>query len=260
MLWRYDPRYKSYSQKTPAQICYQRDIYETPVTLESGNEEYVLINEIENHYQKRETLYADVWKKIGNCFSDTNSQDPLLSVKEKDILTEFVANLLVRNPVMIKMAETDVISKQSVNMVMVQKIKEELNENIKPDEESLMKAAYKYEWLDERINSSYFQIIKKLLLSFHCVFCASNDRHFITSNMPVMVKTQRNGDIAMLMVPLSPNCLLTYNCVRFAKDIIALPSFAVDEINKVYASGRISYVEYLFGKSREDIEHYYKEG
>ena len=260
MVCTYDPRFQRYDCKSPTAICKQLNLYENPIITDDGEEVYFSINEIENHYSERETEYSSLWKSIGDCFSDTIAHDPSLSEEDEVLLAEFIANLFVRNPYIIEQVEKQEVTEKAVNADKLQSIKTVLKKEYNVDLASALRISYKYEWLDERIKGSYPQMVKASLLKLERVFYVSRGRHFITSNIPVSVKVQNNGELAMLMVPLSPNCLLAYNCRRFGKTITYLPAFAVDALNEVYTSGRLSAVRYIYGREKSDIEYYYKVG
>ena len=252
LLFSYDLLWKSFSRKSPAQICYADYLYETPVE-QHGEKRYALINDLENHFQKRETVFKAVVDKAVSIPLESGMDQHKLTQEDIKILIELATNLFVRNPVVIHMTNEDDLSMMPLNKQKLRDLKDEIG-NFGYEEDQLFRLAYKYEWLDERVNNGFVQLIGKVLNKMQLVIYVTQENGFITSDTPVLLKTFENGDLAMLMLPLSPHHLLTFNALEFPRTIVFLPSFAVDIINSVYIRGAFKNIKHVYAQKKSDIE------
>lgn len=191
LLFSYDLQWKSFSRKSPAQICYADYLYETPLE-QHGEKRYALINDLENHFQKREAVFKAVVDKAVSIPLESGMDQHKLTQEDIKILIELATNLFVRNPVVMHMTNEDDLSMMPLNKQKLRDLKDEIG-NLGYEEDQLFRLAYKYEWLDERVNNGFVQLIGKVLNKMQLVIYVTQENGFITSDMPVLLKAFENG-------------------------------------------------------------------
>ena len=210
-LTRYNTTYKSYSRKSPGQICYGAFLYETPLVNSVSNEaekKYLFINKIENHFSNRETEYSDCLRDIIDiCLNPENINSLVCSKKNRDILVEFITNMYIRNPISMKEVKLDECPSKYKKLPLFSDSNNILNQfgfgNIT---ESLIVQSIKEQWLMTDDEGNVFNRLKKQIEELRISFWVSKNANFIFANLPVFICLDQNETLRILLMPIHPKC------------------------------------------------------
>lgn len=249
-LWRRNLKYGNYEQITPAQTCYREFLYETrwknPPNMEK---QFALVNYLENHFRARENIYspciASVCQKI--CFD--NSGVPNITEDERKILAEFITNIFLRHPNMMRFMELDKVSQEEMKSYHAN----DLNALFGSEAETVMLFTKKCEWLDSRFSGGYSQIVQKEFENMYLTFLVSKGTEFISCDWPI-IYSLINGKIICFVLPLTPKCCICYNVFLTKETVSFLSDDMVRLYNKLHIEKKFSRMRYLYAHKREDLE------
>lgn len=248
----YDPKYRNYSSKTPAQICYADYLYETAV----NDGFFLFANDIEKQFSKNETVYANTISKILlMCKKTENANALICSSKDKDILIRFVANLYLRNPLSLC---AGVRCNSDSCQVNSNKPDDDLDRFLPGISNAISEFAEKVDWLDERLIGGKPHKLINDLNKLHYCFLTSQNKRFIISSFPTILQINSKKELKLVITPLSPYCVLIFSDLAHYKakrnKTEPVPDIVVDEINKMYYPYLKEKPVLLLAKEKQDIE------
>ncbi len=259
-LWVYDRIEKKYFKSDPKDICCEKYLYETP--WENANPdlgEYILPNQIEDDFAKKESEYSKLLEKITKICSYSQNKKALICNKnEKRLLASFAANIFLRNPWTLKNANINSVSDELIKNKEIQSIDELLKVINFGGTESLVKAVNKKIWLDEEFIGNVPQKFIDDVLRLNFIVLISKSHSFITSSFPVLYETYDTEDgithIKPVFVPIQSYIGLIYidKTINnpFRNRIAIIPSNIVDQINKWYLQDNTEQIRFLIGKEK----------
>lgn len=99
--------------------------------------------------------------------------------------------------------------------------------------DTIVRAAIKKVWLDSTLNGSIPNKAKEDIDKLSYSFWVSSGKHFILSNFPIIVQIDDEEILKLLILPLSPTCMVVYFDKKFSKRnrILFVDDYSVDKIN-----------------------------
>lgn len=199
-------------------ICTQSYLYETEWNQppeKCKSQKFVLANQIENELSKKEHLYAESLKKIIRiCNERDNSKKLIMYERDKTIMSSFIANLIVRNPMSIKtlLSNTD-NAKESKELNPYKEVCSLLGIN---DFDSIVDFSYKNTiTLEDEEGSEAFTIKNQLKGLYVYILIAPTDMPFVSASFPILFDTVELGEdeiiLNSLFFPLTPHIGLYYS-------------------------------------------------
>ena len=217
-LYVYDKEKQNYFKATPKDICFEKNLYEYEANNSLlGGGKPILPNDIENIYADEEGKYSALLDTIINRMDEQiNPNALILNSDEVDLLCSFVNNLLVRNPLSIKLVLTDDYYENSTNTLKKSGKDEVINDIFKllglGNPESLKKAIFKKIYLDTDKSKSKAFTLKPYIKEMSFVFLKSESESFITSSFPVRKAIMKDNQdyFDSLYFPLSPKYAINF--------------------------------------------------
>ncbi len=264
MLWVYDRKKNRYFHSLPKDICYEKNLYETP--WENANSKlgkFVLQNQLENEFARRENVYNKTLKKVISICSNPKNKNALVcSSLDKNILASFVINLLLRNPWSLNTAKIDSTSSPIMELEDIKTICDVVESIGMGGARSLVEAAANKVWLDESFTGSVSESFKNELLHLNCVFVVTKSQQFITSSFPVQYRTFDTSDgmthIESIICPLNPNYALLYSINPITKPyknrMVLIPAKTADIINSCYLKTDTEHTRFIIASEKSILE------
>ena len=248
---RYNIQYKSYSRKSPAQVCYKDFLYET----RNNNDEFILCNEIEKYFSEKEKEYSD-------CINDVlwKTQYPyyltheICTKNEIDTLYSFAANLIVRNPYTMSLSDcSDLVDdiKKSKVYALVSELAKVYNLG---NADNILQAAIQRDFLDDRNEGGTAALFKEEIKKLNFLIWISPNSQFITSTFPVAMNFFEDKAFRKIIIPLSPHCTLLFHEHEINNVVRLISDEQVVEVNKLISNVAMQDHDYLFAKDKEPIE------
>lgn len=252
----YDCRYNKYHRKTPAQICYEKYLYETKVDSDSESEEFVLVNEIENYFRDKETIYSECIDRIlKTCDSSVGNRRCICTKVDMEVLDDFVSNMLLRNPLLYNKIDDSDLYQEILNSELFQDWSGFLSETSGYSPDAIIRMFFNMDSTDSDINYSCAYYLRKQISKMNFSFYVSTGARFVFGEFPFAIHLDDSKRIDKLLIPLSPKCLLMYHRYPFCGN-----KYIVADDNEIYIDNRLlisistSNKKLLFAQNKEDIE------
>lgn len=256
----YNCKYNDFGdRKTPAQICYEKYLYETKVDPDSDAENFVLVNEVENNFRDKETIYRDCISRIlDTCSSTEDKRKDICSDDDIKILNDFVANMLLRNPMLYnKVDDSDLIQETLNSEDYVESI-EFLTELTGYEPEVILRFILNLDSTDSDLKDSMANLLKKQISKFGFTFFVSDNKRFVFGEFPFAIHMNKSNRFDKILIPLSPTCLLMYHRHPTCNKMILSNDYDVTISNKLLSNISVSKGKRLFAQNEEDIENVLK--
>lgn len=188
-------------------ICYENDLYEEK--WRNSNPvlgKYVLDNRLENYFTDVEGKASSLFKSVSErCLK--KERQIILSKSEREILTEFVATLYLRNPANLysirdyyKGVEGEVQVRELIQMVDV--LFEKLNWG---SSESLIEFSKVSSMFNSDIDDSPLKVESERIIKLKYYYWYSPDNLFITSSFPMHIVSTDGERFDRIILPISPS-------------------------------------------------------
>lgn len=253
----------------PKDICYEEYLYETP--WKEANPKlgkFILPNEIENNFGRRESAYNALLKKIIQICKDPANKNALICNSEEKVeLAQFTANLLVRNNWSMKKHEIESSFTQIIDNPEIKSIDQLLRDLDFGGTELLIKAAGKKVRLDESFDGNAISQIADQLLKVNFSILTPEKGCFITSGFPIIYETyddKENGFTypEYFYLPIHPRYALLYSCTDSARDfrnrLITIPQEKADFFNRAYLKKYPEQTQILISDDKSYLENLIK--
>ncbi|SDB49907.1 DUF4238 domain-containing protein [Butyrivibrio sp. INlla16] len=253
---------KTFSAR-PEDICFKNNLYETK--WQNENErlgKYVLHNQIEKYFASREALYAALQTKIIALCNDTSNKEALiLRGEEVDLLREFYANMLLRNPYTMEKlgfdgSLDDVYENEEIQIYRY--LVEQLGLG---DFDSILQASYKKGVLTDDFQESYVNGVANDLKGLSFCFLHSHETGFLTTDFPVsfgMDLSIEGSNKLSAYFPIAPNLVVlfgNYTDLRRRKNKIAeIDADIVYDFNKDFLNANKGRYKFVFAHSTEILD------
>ena len=170
----------------PVDICREDYLYETEWPDAPGDRRFVLLNQIEKTLSKEEGKYSALVRKILSVVLDEKNRGAIVcrDKDERETLASLVANLYLRNPVIIDTEEIRNVPKSIMNHEVVKSIEFILDALGMKGIESMVEQASLRAWVDPKMNNGTHERLVRDLLKADMLFLISEGEPFITSNSP----------------------------------------------------------------------------
>ena len=254
----YNCKYKSFSSKTPAQICYLNNLYESHLSSNENDKIIISQNYLEEQFRDNEKIYSECISSIINeCKDGLISPIPFEDKTRIDILTQFTANLLLRNPEIMKLArfDDDMGGWNTVETIMYTDYLKRVNNGV---DNNISADIKKKSWLDvDDPNGAHSVLVRSIKKRMNMVLFYSTEENYITSDFPVVFSL--NGLLPVVFfIPISTRLLLFYlnneNEGIFHNHIIAVNKIIVDSINKTIYKLSLKRSGHVYCIDKSDIE------
>lgn len=262
-LWLYDRLKKNYFQSYPKDICREDWLYETP--WEDAHPklgEFVLPNELENDFSELEGESNTILKKvIAVCQESQNRSALICNTEEKKALTQFVVNMLLRNPWSLEQAQVNVLPQEVMKDKEIQTISQLFGDMKFGSVKSLIKAANKKVWLDGEFPESVPEQLVSELLGLNFSILSSDMAAFVTSSFPVLYDTYDTEDgithPRMIYMPLHPHFAVLYTNNPIAKPyrnrLVSLPDHEVNNMNQLYFKSDVDQIRFIISNEESAL-------
>lgn len=255
-LWQRNLRYGTYKQVTPSQTGYKEFLYETrwknPPNAENP---FALVNYFENHFGSRENIYNQCIVSIAQKLSLDNFRISDITGDERKILAEFITNIYLRHPNMMRFMGFDKIPLKEMNSFHANDLKTRFG----PDAETVLIFEKKCKWLDPQFPGGYFQDVQREFENMCLTFLISRNAEFITCDWPI-IWAMIEGRIICFLLPLTPKCCVCYNILLKKENINYISDDMVRMYNKLHIEKKFPKINYLYARNREDIELLFEKG
>lgn len=214
----YDKINKKYIETIPKSICYEKYLYEYEANDSlMSNGKHIMPNDIEKIYADEEGKYSALLDTIINRMDkQINPNALILKSNELDLLRSFVNNLLVRNPVSMKLFLTDEYYENFIKILKKNGDDEVINDIFKLLElgspEGFEKAIFKKMYLNTNKSNCKVFTLKPYIEEMSFVFLKSESESFITSSFPVRKAIMKDNQdyFDSLYFPLSPKYAINF--------------------------------------------------
>lgn len=271
----YDTEKGKFFYSAPENICVENYIYETEFPSSySGQKEFVDLNSIEKDFRKEEAVFAPLLDHL-ICICETNQPQRSLVCRkeEKRLLSEFVANLYLRNPYVFQgilerqypVAELRKTEIYKATADAFTKFDNMIQELVDCNASHFVKRAM----FKPSITGSPAHEAVNRFLEMHPVFFRSSSLSFITSSRPVVwiliKESEEEEEIGnAIFFPLSPKVLLMYTDMPHARcnrnRIVELSAEMVTEFNRDFLVPRFEPVRFLIAQDCNDFAPLVSEG
>lgn len=255
----YNCKYNDFGdRKTPAQICYEKYLYETKVDPDSDAENFVLVNEVENNFRDKETIYRDCISRIlDTCSSTEDKRKDICSDDDIKILDDFVTNMLLRNPLLYNKADNSDLFQELLDSEEFKKW-DDLLKNLEGYEaEALLRLAFNVDATDSDIKGSTANRLKQKISKLNFCFLVSDTAHYVFGEFPFAILFD-NKQFNKILLPLSPTCLLMFHRHPICNKIIVSNDYDVNMYNKALSNISVNKGKHLFAQNEEDIANVLK--
>ena len=204
----------------PIAICREDYLYETAWKGSPDNTKFVLSNQIENTFSEEERKHSALVKRILNILLDKRNRGAVVcrSQEERKTMSSLVANLYLRNPVIINEEEVRVIPDDVMNHSVVKSMKALLDEFGMEGIESVVEHASLSAWVNPHMENSTHQQLVGDLMKSNYLFLVSEREEFLTSNFPCVIMKAEDAEGIRFYLPLSPKCAVVYDDSRTLKN------------------------------------------
>ena len=257
-VYSYNRKYRGCKSYSSGAICYLDYLYETRWNEEEDS--FVLTNQIENHFAKEETKYAETVRRILNICGNKDNENALVcSTNDRDTLISLVSNLYVRNPLTLESAQVDAIPENIKRSDEYQGAKALLDLLDLPfNVDSIVKAAQKRVWLDDTMDESMPMKVQEGLKNLKMIFLVSKDKPFIFTSFPVLVQVDEQNKLRLAVLPLSPNCAVMFSDKSLGKlssnKIHYIDNVGVEKLNKMLILSGAKDIDYIMARDKREIE------
>lgn len=256
----YDRKKKCFFEASPKEICFENYLHET--FWEDANPKlgkYVLPNQIEKNLSIQESTYSAILKKVIEiCKEPKNKHALICNQEDKQLLAKFITNMIVRNPWVLHQVDEDCFSDGIMDNVEVRAIDQMLYEMQFGGTKSLVRAANKMVWLDEKF------IPGQISEDFQCLnlcFLIALDNNFVTSSFPVLYETydlEEHTYLDNIYIPLHPQIALLYSRADkfkpFRNKEAFLTSDMVQLMNSAYFKCKDEQARFIIANSKIILE------
>lgn len=250
-LTAYNIYYKSYSRKSPAQVCYKDFLYET----RNNDNEFILCNEIEKYFSEKETEYAA-------CINDVlwKTQDPyyltheICTTNEIETLYNFAANLIVRNPYTMNLSDCSDLCDDIKKSKEYAKISALVKKYDLGSADNILQAAIQRDFLDDRNESGTAALFVEEIKKLDFLIWISPNKQFITGTFPIAIDFFEDKAFRKIIIPLSPHCTVLFHENEINNVVRLINDEQVIEINKLISNIAMQGRDFLFAKDKEPIE------
>ncbi len=235
----------------PVDICREDYLYETEWPDAPGDRRFVLLNQIEKTLSKEEGKYSALVRKILSVVLDEKNRGAIVcrDKDERETLASLVANLYLRNPVIIDTEEIRNVPKSIMNHEVVKSIEFILDALGMKGIESMVEQASLRAWVDPKMNNGTHERLVRDLLKADMLFLISEGEPFITSNFPSMLLTNGAQSGIRFYLPLSPKCAVLYDdskAFRHRRNrIVKLDDEDVRTFNDIIWLGDVEVIKYV---------------
>lgn len=262
LLTQYDMRNHKCDIRSPKSICNQNYLYD--VRWQVPNEKigkFVFVNHLENEFMVREGEYSTLCRKIVSlCLNPNNKGAIICYRREKELLADFVTNMFLRNPCMMKANVVKSAPKYIVDG-MLSGNHEEIDKTIGEDNISSFVATIRqYDFLSDNVPDGLHQQIKDIICRMNLSFFVTETDTFITSNYPVIsvFDEEPKRKFRAFYFPLSPKCaVILYDFemnLNYKNRIKYITSETANSFNHLYLELEDDVVKYLFAKDKAQIK------
>ena len=250
-LTAYNIYYKSYSRKSPAQVCYKDFLYET----RNNDNEFILCNEIEKYFSEKETEYAasinDVLWKTQDPYYLTHE---ICTTNEIETLYNFAANLIVRNPYTMNLSDCSDLCDDIKKSKEYEKISALVKKYDLGSADNILQAAIQRDFLDDRNESGTAALFVEEIKKLDFLIWISPNKQFITSTFPIAIDFFEDKAFRKIIIPLSPHCTVLFHENEINNVVRLINDEQVIEINKLISNIAMQGSDFLFAKDKEPIE------
>lgn len=262
----YNTKYCVFKQKHPSEICYEKYLYETPVT--ENNDaigEYYLANHIENVFAKYENDFSDLLNKISCvCIKENLHRALILTTDERKVLIRLVTNFLLRNPDSIKKLKLDEVPEDVKSTEIYRGLDSVLREMQLGGAEPAYRSAHVKAMITDEFDGGFSDWIHQELEALDFCFLFDKNEGFITSDFPACYGNDVSFecDTPCLYMPLMPKVAVLFgNYPKMRKmrnRLVEITPTVVHDFNKQFIDKQ-HYLYWLIAKSRQSIENALKE-
>lgn len=256
----YNCKYNDFGdRKTPAQICYEKYLYETKVDLDSDAENFVLVNEVENNFRDKETIYRDCISRIlDTCSSTEDKRKDICSDDDIKILNNFVANMLLRNPLLHNKADDSDLMQEILDSDEFKKWDDLLKKLEGYEAEALLRLAFNVDATDSDIEDSTANKVRTKISKLNFCFLISDNVRYVFGEFPFAIHLDDAKLFDKILIPLSPTCLLIYHDHSICNKMAVANDYDATVYNKLLSNISVSEGKKLFAQNEEDIENVLK--
>ncbi|WP_294420913.1 DUF4238 domain-containing protein [uncultured Senegalimassilia sp.] len=257
-LWGWDKLKKGIFKCATKDICQSAFLYENE--LKNANPKcgkFILPNSIENTLANMEGEFSTCISQVLQICRNPANRDVLIcSSKQKQILTKFAINMMLRNPVMLNGAY-DGEYKSSAYSDLVDTGYEELVDLMGfGDLEPFFDYALKLGLIDEKIKNSPANVFNSLISEMQFEILKANGYSFVTANCPVIFvggHTSEENLLDYLSIPISPDFTLSYTREKLTRrnKIVELSPKETLDINLQYADSTAKLATQLYSNDKE---------
>ncbi len=264
LLHIYDVKRKKFYTEKSRNVCFIKNLYEAE--WKDANPKlgiYILPNNIEDIFCKYEGEFAKLLQTIiCVCSEDQNPNALILHGKEKEVLIQFIVNLMLRNPVnmeRLRLFEISECMKKSDEFLLYEDILSKMGLG---GVESIYLTAQKKVMLTNELDGNYPQVWVNCLQKIYFSFFYAQQGEFITSDIPVCLGndiTISGEDKTCLYFALSPKVAVLFGNYTLQKKrknrMIKIDKGHIDFFNRQIIKHH-NYINILIGNSKESIERY----
>lgn len=264
MFWIYNRSKNNINRSKPKDICHEDYLYETE--WKNANEKlgkYVIPNGIENGFSIQEAEYSNVLKQIFKvCDMPCNQNALNCSSQEKNILSRFVANILLRNPWSLKQyLQEDCLDDMQDNEDL-ESIKEVLELLGFGGFESLCEAANRKVILDEKFDGGLPESLINEVGNMKFSVLGTKGTKFITTDFPVLYETFDTDEgitkFLWIYLPISSEYALIYNRYKASRNyrnrLFILDDEKVKKMNRLYLKQDKEQSNFIIAEIRSELE------
>ena len=238
-------------------ICQEKLLYETKWRNASeALGEYVLPNKLEDSFVDDEGKYDSMIKDLLSKTSNVEIASFINANKEN--LSEFVVNLYLRNPIILK----DIVDSYSDEKIKENKTLAAVEELFGfwhwGSPESLVEHSIKKSTFDRNIENGPSHVLKQQLIDMRITVLKSMFVPFITSSFPIVLNISPEmppmSDVLNIILPLSPKIAIRFSNDPFHQQkkegtVISANDELVKSINALYFDYNIEQARFLISKS-----------
>lgn len=197
----------------PVDICRADYLYETEWTESPDNAGFVLANQIEKSFSVEEGKYSKLVRKVLSIVQDSSNKGAVVcrSKEERETMASLVANLYLRNPVVIEAEAIRLIPDEIMEHEVVKNMKALLDEFGMKGIEAVVQHASLSSWVDPQMNIGTHSQLVEDLLNANYLFLVSEGKEFLTSSFPAIILNGEDSSGIRFYLPLSPKCAVVYD-------------------------------------------------
>lgn len=255
-VWVYDRKKQRIFQSPPRAICQEDDLYEVKwKNVDPCLGKYVLRNRIENMLREKEGIYQNVVHEIiSRCNEPQNRYALICDTNQKVILSNFIANLITRNPYLL-----DDGWKVRSDLPQIQETQRVFTELGLGSVQSLVKLTEREIMLDDSVDTSDTSALARAIRQLDFAFSVSKSETFVTSSFPVHYGTFQEASVLdCLFIPLCPQIAVMYLPrtikMKYRNRIFLLDDSMVIGANELYLSIKSEQTRFIISHSKQNVE------